>query len=109
MIRENYIFRRLYHKGRRLFSPCLTVYYLGAKNRGDNRLGITATKKIGGAVTRNRARRVILEAYRLLEPQAPGGLDIVIVARPEAASVKMQVVQGQLSRLFKKMSQRDNK
>ena len=104
MIRENHIFRRLYHKGRRLASPCMAIYYIKAKNRAGNRLGITTTKKIGGAVARNRARRVILEAYRLLEPSAPGGLDIVIVARSEAVRVKMQVVQKELDRLFNTIS-----
>ncbi len=55
MLRENYLFRRLYHKGKSYVAPCVAVYCRKAKGSG-NRLGITATKKIGKAVARNRAR-----------------------------------------------------
>lgn len=101
MIRENYLFRRLYHKGKSYVSSCVAVYC--RKGGKGNRLGITTTKKIGKAVTRNRARRVILEAYRLLEDRVPSGWDFVIVARTRAAHVKMQVVQRELEGVFKKL------
>jgi ribonuclease P protein component len=102
MLRENYLFRRLYHKGKSYVAPCVAVYCRRTKGPG-NRLGITATKKIGKAVARNRARRVILEAYRLLEEHIPGGLDIVIVARSRAVSVKMQTIRAQLEGIFRKL------
>ena len=103
MLRENHLFRRLYHRGKSYVRPCFVVYLLRAGKRKKNRLGITATKKVGGAVSRNRARRVILEAYRLSEDKIPGGLDIVIVARTRAATVKMQVVRADLLALFEKI------
>lgn len=84
-------------------SPSVVLYYYKTKGRKSNRLGITVTKKIGGAVRRNRARRVIFEAYRLLEPQLPTGYDFVIVARTRATSVKMQVVKGELLGLMEKL------
>lgn len=59
-------------------------------------MGITATKKIGKAVQRNRARRLIREAYRILEPNIKGlpyGVDIVFVARMKTTIVSMQEVQ----------------
>ena len=59
---------------------------------GVNRVGFTATKKIGKACRRNRARRVIREAYRILEPQLRQGYDIVFVARGATGEVKMQEV-----------------
>ena len=103
MIRENYIFRRLYRRGKSIVSPSIVLYYFKAKGRSGNRLGITTTKKIGKAHRRNRARRVILESYRLLEHRVGVGYDFVIVARQRAADVKMQVVQRELENLLSKM------
>lgn len=89
-------FRRAYYRGRSFSTPVLVVYML--KNRRDfNRIGLTASKKIGKAVARNRARRVMKEAYRLLEPQLPKGFDFVLVARTRTASVPMQEVMRVLS------------
>jgi len=58
------------------------------KNRSDkNRLGITVSAKIGGAVIRNRVRRRIREIYRANETQLRSSQDIVIVARIRATKV----------------------
>jgi ribonuclease P protein component len=51
-----------------------------------SRVGITASKKVGGAVVRNRARRVIREAWREFAARILCGFDIVIVARAGMAS-----------------------
>lgn len=53
-------------------------------------MGITTSKKIGKAVTRNRARRIIREAYRQLEPSIKPGWDLVLVARSRTPTCKMQ-------------------
>lgn len=98
-INQNHLFRRLYRVGKCQVTPYFAVYV--KKRRGnENRLGITATKKIGNAVQRNRARRLITEAYRLLENQLPRGLDIVIVARKKAVYTKMQAVRDSLAQVF---------
>lgn len=90
-IRENREFRRAYGRGKSHVDPLLVTYLL--KNKlGYNRVGLTATKKVGKACKRNRARRVIKEAYRLLEPTLQTGWDIVFVARKRTCEVKMQDV-----------------
>ena len=104
VIKENHIFRRLYHRGKYQAHPLLVTYAL--KNRLPvNRFGITASKKIGGAVERNRAKRVIRAAYRHLEPQLPLGWVIIFVARTRTTSVKMDevaaVMRRQLAHLMK--------
>ena len=49
--------------------------------RGHSRLGVTTTRKLGNAVTRNRARRLVREAYRTHRGELPTGLDLVFVVR----------------------------
>lgn len=86
-IKENKDFIRIYKRGKSFVCPTLVVYAF--KNRRNiNRIGITTSKKIGKAVVRNRARRVIREAYRSVEPKTKPGWDLVIVARGKTAARK---------------------
>lgn len=80
-------FRRAYYKGRSFVASGLITYVL--KNRlGINRIGITTSKKIGIAVKRNRARRVIRAAYSALQGSVKEGYDIVFVARSKTTFLK---------------------
>lgn len=80
MLNRNQDFQRLYRRGA-FCSLGSAILYAMPNGRSENRLGITAGKKIGNAVKRNRAKRIVREAYRAAETQMPIGLDIVIVAR----------------------------
>ena len=85
-LNSNTDFRRAYMRGKVYTNPALVTYVI--KNRaGICRIGITTSKKIGNAVQRNRARRVIREAYRSLTPPE-GGFDIVFVARTKTVYKK---------------------
>ena len=76
------LFRRVYEQGRKLQFRYFTAFIL-AKQANGPRIGVTATRKIGNAVQRNRARRLVREAFRKNKWLAPGGVDIVInVKRP---------------------------
>jgi ribonuclease P protein component len=74
------------HQGRRISSRFLTVLAL-PNTLGRDRLGIVASKKIGGAVVRNRAKRRLREMFRLRDPhsgvQGRTGYDLVVIARRE--------------------------
>lgn len=73
------------------------------------RFGFTVTKKCGGAVQRNRIRRRLKEALRLLKPlPARPGNDYVILARPEALGMSFPALQGELSRALGKIETRKN-
>ncbi len=99
-VKENYIFRRAYNKGKCFVTPFAVVYIL--KNRGfGTRLGITAGKKIGKAVMRNRAKRVISASFRECAPFLSGSFDYIIVARPRILTVKSTVVTAALIKAFK--------
>lgn len=80
VIKQNYEFRRAYHRGKSFVSPYLVAYCF-KKKYGGIKMGITSGKKIGNAVTRNRCRRIIREAYRSIYPELQGNWDIIFVAR----------------------------
>ena len=98
---ENTQFRTLYYRGKSQVHPAL-VTYVRPNRLGYPRVGITSGKKVGGAVQRNRSRRVIRAAFLPLFPQV-GGYDIVFVARvrtPECESHQLSVVMAdQLKKL----------
>lgn len=99
-ITRNKEFARAYAKGKALVHPKLVLYVM--KNRlGKTRVGITATKKIGNAVQRNRARRVIRAALHQILPYDVGGLDLVFVARGQTTRCKSGEVQRAAEQLLK--------
>ncbi len=97
---KNYEFGRCYKKGRYFAHP-LVVTYLIKNNVGATRLGITTSKKIGGAVVRNRARRVLRAAANAaISPTL--GYDIVLVARTDTSTSKSTRLAEILSQHLKK-------
>ena len=112
---ENHLFSKAY-AGRRAVTKTVAVYVLkdrhekrfkkaNPQKESINRLGITASKKIGGAVERNRAKRVIKEAYRLTDKESgiKRGFIIVIAARERSAVCKMQDVKRDLQYALSKL------
>ena len=109
---QNKDFLRLYKRGSFVNSPLCVVYYL--PNRLPyNRLGITTGKKVGKAVLRNRARRVIRAAYQQSEIFFPVGFDIVVVARPAICTEKSDSIRefliSQVVRKINKSNQSSQK
>lgn len=98
---ENRDFKRAYTKGKSYVSPLLITYVI--KNRyAMKKIGITTSKKIGNAVQRNRARRIIKQSFRLLYPCIKGKCDFVFVARGRTPYAKMQDVMKEMSNHMKK-------
>ena len=98
-LKDNYSFRRAYKKGKSDFSPYFVIY--AVKNRRGIRLGITVSKKLGCAVKRNRAKRVITAAFRECLPYIPSGYDFVIVARTRILEVKSTAAASTIKSLLK--------
>ena len=84
-IKDNRLFRRIYNRGRSAVTPFLVVY-CRPNGQDHNRLGITVSTKLGGAVTRNRARRRLREVFRLAQPELRQGFDVILVARARAVN-----------------------
>ena len=85
-------FRRMYGKGNCQVSPYIVTY--SKKNGSDGtHIGITTGKKLGNAVQRNRARRLIVAAFRENLPKIKSGYDFVFVARTRLLSIKSTVLR----------------
>ena len=100
-LKENYEFRRMYQKGASAAGGCMVIYC--RRNKLDhNRLGLTASVKLGHAVVRNRARRRLREVYRLNEAKFRPGWDIVVVARTKAVDAEFSQLTRSYLALAKK-------
>ena len=87
-LKLNHVFRRLYHTAG--FADSYLVLYARRNRLGENRVGITVSKKLGHAVVRNRTRRRLREIYRLNEARFQPGWDIVVVARTRAVEAPFE-------------------
>jgi len=74
------VFRRVYEEGRKIQFRYFTAFVLVKQSDGA-RIGITTTRKMGNSVERNRARRLVREAFRRNKWLVPQGVDIVINAK----------------------------
>ena len=89
-------------RGRRVPGRNLVVYALSrpeTEHKERARIGITVSKKVGNAVVRNRVKRWLREGYRRMASSAPGGTDLVIIARPATAHSTYQRTAHELSEL----------
>lgn len=86
-LNNNKDFVALYKKGSYIVGRNCVVYFR-RNGKKINRIGISTGKKIGCAVERSRARRVIRQAYRETEEIFPKGFDIVVTARADACKCK---------------------
>jgi ribonuclease P protein component len=91
-LKRNGEFRRAYGRGKSLAASALVTYAVRNRLR-TCRYGITASKKVGGAVERNRCRRVIREALRTLDEPLRTGWDLVFVARVRTKDTKSTKIQ----------------
>ncbi len=115
-ITENHLYAKAYAKGKKAVTGTVIVYVLrdyAARRLRDahpqkrfvNRIGLTVGKKLGGAVERNRAKRVLREAMRAIErePGVKTGFLVVLAARERATEVKTAEVERDLRRAFDKL------
>ena len=101
-LKKNNEFQRVYRKGTSQANRYLVMYVLPNQHM-KNRLGISVSKKVGNSVVRHRVTRLIRESYRLNERSFRQGLDIVVVARPNAKDRTYQEIESALMHLAGRM------
>lgn len=93
--------RRVYDQGRSWTHPFLVL--IARPNGLDlSRVGVTASRRVGGAVARNRAKRLLREAARRLYSQFGSGWDVMLVARAGILGVKEPQVEEALASLLRR-------
>jgi ribonuclease P protein component len=70
---------------------------------GPARLGVTVSRKVGGAVLRNKVKRWVRESCRRMKGALPPGMDLVVVARPSAAGSGYGPTAAELANLAKRL------
>lgn len=93
--------RRVYDEGQSWVHPLLVL--VARPNRLDfSRVGVTASRRVGNAVARNRAKRLMREAARRLYPRFEAGWDVMLVARARILEVKEPQVEEALASLLRR-------
>ena len=85
----------VFKRGRRLPGP-LFLRAVAENRRGTFRLGLAVSRRVGGAVARNRARRLLRESFRRLPRQAGAGIDVVVVPNKDIVSCSQAEVDREL-------------
>jgi ribonuclease P protein component len=97
-------FERVYRQGRSVANRHLVLYSFPNEAIERPRLGLSVSRKVGGAVDRNRVKRLLREAFESVEADLHGGHDVVVVARPEARDLAeregLAGIDGALSELI---------
>ncbi len=87
-------FSRLRQEGRRLVNGCLIANWRALPPDATPRLGVVTSSKIGNAVVRSRARRLLREVFRAHQHHLAEPVDLVLVARPSIAGKKLAEVEN---------------
>lgn len=93
-------FARAKAQGQRWVCGCLIANVLPRPEGLVSRVGIVTSKKIGNAVARSRARRLLRESYRLHQRELARAVDLVLVARPSIAGRSFAEVEKDFLRVL---------
>ena len=91
-LRKRRDFLRIQEKSARVTTHHFVLLIAARPVPGPTRLGIVASKKIGGAAARNRTKRLLREAFRTRPALFPAGVDLVVIARSGAPELTLPVV-----------------
>lgn len=107
-LRHRAEFLAVQERGRRISGRHMTLLVL-PNTHGVDRLGVVASRKLGGAVVRNRAKRRVREMFRLGQPTrdlTPQSLDIVVIPKRELAATPFETLQHEFNAALSKLRAR---
>lgn len=96
-LRSGATLRSVVREGRSVAHSRLVVYY-SPRAGGTPRVGFIVSRRIGGAVVRNRTKRLLREAFRSLIPRMEASADVVVVARDKVRGASLEDVRDALRR-----------
>jgi len=82
-------FARIKNRGRRMTRGCLIANWMELPSGSPPRVGVITTRKLGNAVVRSRARRLLREVFRLHQRELREPVDLVLVARSSIVGKKL--------------------
>ena len=86
-------FTRVKAQGKRVVKGCLIANWLALPAGSPSRVGVVTARRVGPAVVRSRARRLLRESFRLHQAEFTAPVDLVLVARPSIARMKLAEVE----------------
>ena len=98
-IRHRSEFTRVYKHGEKIRSESFVLHLLPNHQQHYCRLGITASRKVGNAVTRNRCKRLVRELFRRNKEKFPTGADVVIVVTRNMVGKRYAELEDELSKI----------
>jgi len=101
-VKKNKEFQQAFQKGKSFANRQLVIYHVGKPGQAHFRAGLSVGKKIGNAVTRNRVKRYLRQAFHELESYIPAECDIIVIARQPVKDLDFNTIKKSLIHLLKK-------
>jgi ribonuclease P protein component len=100
-VKKNAEFQKIFKHGKSFANRQFVVYCFEKEGQEDFRIGLSVSKKIGNAVTRNRIKRYIRQAFLEMKEEVKPNMDYVIIARHQAATMDFHESKKSLQHVLK--------
>ncbi|WP_301108421.1 ribonuclease P protein component [Sporosarcina sp.] len=100
-IKKNKEFQTVFKKGKSFANRQFIVYTYKKEDQEEFRIGLSVSKKVGNAVTRNRVKRYIRQAFLEMKDEVRQDLDYVIIARNQAATLDFHTAKKNLQHVLR--------
>ncbi|WP_394189827.1 ribonuclease P protein component [Paenisporosarcina quisquiliarum] len=100
-VKKNAEFQKIFKRGKSFANRQFVVYCFEKEGQEDFRIGLSVSKKIGNAVTRNRIKRYIRQAFLEMKDEVKPNIDYVIIARHQAATMDFHESKKSLQHVLK--------
>lgn len=103
-IRKSFEFKQVYTRGGKIVGRYFVIHWMEREN-GERRLGISVSKRVGNAVKRNYAKRLIRESFRLNKMCLDPGIDLVVVGRKGLVNMDFRAIEPLMAEAMKQVEQ----